>query len=156
MKYIFVKIFWFFGNPIKKFYWFVFRPKTFGVKCIVENSGKFLFVKLNYAHHKWTIPGGGVGKGESFLNASIREVQEETGIKVNDLVRIGSYVTSKEYKEDTVEIFYCNSDTIETKIDPVEIERTDWFTRANFPENRSTSVDKIFKIYDEFKSKTNS
>lgn len=66
MKYALVKIFWFFVNPIRKLYWFIFRPKTRGVKCIVENKGKFLLVKLNYAHHKWTIPGGGVKKRRIF------------------------------------------------------------------------------------------
>jgi ADP-ribose pyrophosphatase YjhB (NUDIX family) len=149
MKYWAIKTFWFFVNPIKKLYWFLFRPKTRGVKCLVENNGKFLLVKLNYAHHKWTFPGGGVGRKELFLDAAIREVKEETGINVNNLVYVGFYETNREYKKDMVEIYLASSDILDVKIDPIEIEKADWFSRDNLPENRGPAVDKIFKIYDE-------
>ena len=129
MKYTFVKIFWFFANPVKKVYWFIFRPKTRGAKCIVENNGKILLVKLNYAHHKWTIPGGGVQKKESFLEAAIREVKEETGIDVSNPIYVGFYKTNREYKEDTVEIYFFNSSIIEIKIDSMEIEKAGWFEK---------------------------
>lgn len=152
MKYLVIKTFWLFANPLRKIFWFIFRPTTRGVKCLIENNGKFLFVKLNYAHKKWTVPGGGVKKGESFLNAAIRETKEETGISIANLIYIGFYKTNREYKEDTVEIYLGNSDTIETNIDTIEIEQATWFRRSKLPQNLSQSVDKIFKIYDEYKS----
>ena len=155
MKYLAVKIFWFFVNPIKKFYWFMVRPQTRGVKCLVENNGKLLLVKLNYAHHKWTFPGGGVGKKESFLDAAIRETKEEAGFNVTNLSYVGFYKTNREYKEDTVEIYLATTDISEVKVDPIEIEEAKWFERSNFPENRSPAVDKILKIYDEYRSKSN-
>ncbi len=156
MKYILVKTFWFFGRPIQKLYWFIFRPKLLGVKCIVENNGKFLLVKINYAHHRWIIPGGGVNKGESAIDAAIRETKEEVGLDVKGLVYIGSYESDKEYKQTTVEIFYCKSSTIETKIDPIEIEKAQWFARSEFPvKDKGSSLDKVFEIYDEFRSKAN-
>ena len=153
MKHWTIKIFWFFVNPVRKVYWFIFRPKTQGVKCLVENNSKFLFVKLNYAHHKWTTPGGGVKRGESFLKAAIREVKEETGIDVINITRIGSYESRREYKKDIVEVFWANSDRLETKIDQIEIERTIWFERVEIPKDRSASVDKVFKMYDEYKNR---
>lgn len=157
MKYALVKIFWFFGRPIQKLYWFIFRPKVLGVKCVIENNGKFLLVKINYGHHRWIIPGGGVDKGESSVEAAIRETKEEVGLDVKDLVYIGSYESNKEYKQNTVEIFLCKSDTLETKVDPIEIEEAKWFTRSEFPtHDKGSSLDKIFEMYDEFKSKTTS
>ena len=157
MKYALVKTFWFFGRPIQKLYWFIFQPKLLGVKCIIENNGKFLLVKINYGHHRWIIPGGGVNKGESSIDAAIRETKEEVGLDVKDLVYIGSFFTNKDYKQNTVEIFLCKSDTLETKVDPIEIEEAKWFTRSEFPvHGRGSSFDKIFEIYDEFKSKTTS
>ncbi len=155
MKYILIKIFWFFGRPVQRLYWFIFRPTLQGVKCIIENNGKFLLVKLNYAHHKWIIPGGGMKKNESSLQAAIREIKEEVGLDVKDLIHIGSYTSNKDYKENIVEIFFANSNIIDTKIDPIEIEKTEWFERSNFPENTGVSMPKILKIYDEYKSRKN-
>jgi 8-oxo-dGTP pyrophosphatase MutT (NUDIX family)/esterase/lipase len=155
VKYLLIKIFWFFGRPVQKLYWFIFRPTLRGVKCIIENNDKFLLVKLNYAHHKWIIPGGGIKKNESSLQAVIRETKEEVGIDIKDLVYIGSYISQKDYKETIVEIFLTNSDILDTKIDPIEIEKAEWFERSNFPENIGVSIPKVFKIYDEFRLKKN-
>ena len=78
------------------------------------------------------------------------------GLDVKDLVYIGSYESDKEYKQTTVEIFYCKSSTIETKIDPIEIEKAEWFARSEFPvKDKGSSLDKVFEIYDEFRSKAN-
>ena len=97
-----------------------------------------------------------VNKGESSLDAAIRETKEEVGLDVKDLVYVGSYESTKEYKQNAVEIFYCKSSTIETKIDPIEIEKAEWFARSEFPvHDRGSSFNKIFEIYDEFRSKTN-
>lgn len=153
MRYFFIKIFWFFVNPIRRFYWFIVRPNTRGVKCIVENNGKFLMVKLNYAHHKWTFPGGGVKRKETFKDAAIREAKEETGINVKDVMFVGYYKTVWEYKNDTVEIYLGHTDDMDIKIDPVEIEEAKWFDIDKLPEFRSGSVDKALKIYDEFRFK---
>ncbi len=153
MKYLLIKIFWFLGRPVQRLYWFIFRPTLRGVKCIIENNDKFLLVKLNYAHHRWIIPGGGVKKNESSLQAAVREVKEEVGLDVKNLVSIGSYTSNKDYKENIVEIFLANSDILDTKIDPIEIETAGWFEKSNFPENVGVSMLEIFKIYDEYKSK---
>ncbi len=151
MKYACIKTFWFFANPVKKIYYFIFRPQTLGVKCLVENNGKFLFIKINYSHHKWTTPGGGVKKGELPRDAAIRETKEETGIDIVNPTFLGLYRTNREYKNDTVQIFWTKSDKTNIKIDPIEIEKAEWFSRNEIPKNRSGSVDKVFKIYDEYK-----
>ena len=57
-------------NKIKHFlaliYWFILRPKTFGVKCIIENQGEILMIKNNYGGwKKWMFPGGGIDKNET-------------------------------------------------------------------------------------------
>jgi 8-oxo-dGTP pyrophosphatase MutT (NUDIX family) len=154
-KYIIAKIYWFLVNPFKKLYWFIVRPRTYGVKCLIEKDGKFLLVKLNYAHHKWTIPGGGVKKGEQSLDAAIREAKEETGLGVVDLVFVGSYISYREYKEDMVDIYLGKPASLEIKIDPIEIKDAKWFNRNEFPVERSYAVDKVFNLYDTFRLNKN-
>lgn len=46
---------------------------------VIRNSkGEYLFIRRN---KKWDLPKGRVEKGESFQEAAVREVMEETGIK---------------------------------------------------------------------------
>lgn len=153
MKYLSIKIFWFFVSPLRKIYWFILRPNTRGVKCLVENNGKFLLVKLNYAHKKWTIPGGGVNRKESYLEAASREVKEETGIEVLNPLLIGTYKSTIEHKNDTVEVYLGHSHDMVCKTDPVEIKEAKWFSKNQLPDDHVSSVDRIFKFYEEHKIK---
>lgn len=134
-----------------KFYWFIFRPKTRGAKCLIEHDGKFLLVKLNYAHKMWTIPGGGVNKGETFLNAAVREAKEETGLAVFNPVFIGYYKNAREYKRDTVEVYLATTNKKEFKLDPIEIQKAAWFKEGDLPKDCTPSVYRIFEFYNEYK-----
>src|SRR6266853_970346 len=59
------------------------RMPTLGVfAAILDNSGRILCVRMNYATRAWTTPGGRVEPGESPLDALKREVLEESGLDV--------------------------------------------------------------------------
>lgn len=50
---------------------------------LIENElGELLIVKSDYKDH-WSLPGGIVDSGESPLEAAVREVEEEVGIKID-------------------------------------------------------------------------
>ncbi len=61
-----------------------FARHFIGVGCIVIHDDKALLVKLNYgrAQNFWLIPGGFLEAGETIIEGVIREVFEETGMKV--------------------------------------------------------------------------
>ena len=70
--------------PLKRKQWFdVFQKRVSSATMILENEiGEVLIVKANYKEH-WTFPGGMIDKGETPLQAAVREVSEEVGIIVN-------------------------------------------------------------------------
>ncbi|MEX1014086.1 MAG: NUDIX hydrolase [Candidatus Paceibacterota bacterium] len=67
-------------------YWWIFRPKTKGVKVIFIKEDKVLLVRLSYfKSNKWTFPGGGVAVGEGTEEAAKRECMEEVGLEPSNL-----------------------------------------------------------------------
>ena len=120
-------------HPILQTYWFVFRPRTQGVKCVIEYNGKILMIRNTYGHKNWTFPGGGIDKGETAERAVERETMEEVGIKVESLQRIGEFTTTAEYKRDIVTVFTARSKNNQFKIDEKEISEAAWFPLDNLP-----------------------
>lgn len=146
--YLLRKLFWFFAAPIRRGYWFIVRPNTKGVKIVIKHSDTFFLVRLNYAHRQWTFPGGAVDPNETWEAAAQREAFEETGIWLPKLNYIGEYTSKKEFKNDTVQIFYGLAETLNFKIDPFEIKEGKWFAQNELPADRVQRVDEILDFYD--------
>jgi ADP-ribose pyrophosphatase YjhB (NUDIX family) len=132
MKYL-IKIFSPIVISLLRLYWFIFRPKTFGVRCIIQFEDKILFIKHSYGSGLWSVPGGGIKRKESFEKAVRREVKEEVGIILKEVKKIGSYISTKEYKIDTVELFWSKVETDTFKIDNFEIIEARWATIDQIP-----------------------
>lgn len=71
-----------------------------GVGVFVIRDGKFLILQRKGSHGSgtWSLPGGHLEYGESFENASRREVLEETGCSIKNL-RFGA-VTNDIFETD--------------------------------------------------------
>ena len=71
-------------------------PLRNGVGIVVINKDNKIFVARRIDNPKkfWQMPQGGVDKGESFLKAAYRELEEETSIKNVDLIKeLDGYIT---------------------------------------------------------------
>ena len=64
-------------------------PYRNGVGIIVINNDNKVFVakRIDNPKNFWQMPQGGVDKGESFLSAAYRELEEETSIKKVKLIK---------------------------------------------------------------------
>jgi|SRR5450759_1028757 8-oxo-dGTP diphosphatase len=68
---------------------------TIGVFAIVfDNERHILCVKRNYGPRNWTTPGGKLKKGESPIEGLVREVKEETGLRIKPIRLLGAYSTA--------------------------------------------------------------
>lgn len=131
-------------NFLRKIYWFIFRPKTIGVKCLIQNQdNKYLLIKNTYSGDYWTIPGGGINKNESLENAVIREVKEEVGVDITGLKQLGSYFSEIEYKKDTIYLYTAKTNQTDITKNQLEISEALWFDKDSIPQNRSRSLDMI-------------
>ncbi|PYO58249.1 MAG: hypothetical protein DMD83_05025, partial [Candidatus Rokuibacteriota bacterium] len=58
---------------------------------ITDEEGRVLLVRHTYGHKNWELPGGVVERGESPMDAAVREVREETGLSVASTQLSGIY-----------------------------------------------------------------
>ena len=64
-------------------------PLRIGVGIILLNKDNKVFVakRLDNPHNYWQMPQGGVDGNEKFLDAALRELEEETSVKNVDLIK---------------------------------------------------------------------
>jgi ADP-ribose pyrophosphatase YjhB (NUDIX family) len=113
----------------------VFRPRTLGVKCVVEHDGRWLMIRNTYGRHHWTLPGGGG-----------REVREEVGIELAAVEPIGSYFSRRHYSRDTVHCFRARVDASDFRIDGKEVLEASWFAPTDIPEKHGAAVDEVLRL----------
>ena len=134
--------------PIVKLYWFIFRPKTSGTKCVIEYNGKILLIRNNYGKKKWNFPGGGIKKNEDPKDAVKREIREEVGLNVYDIEFLGDFISEVEYKKDRVYCFSAKSSQKELNLHKYEIIEADWFSSDNIPEPFGIVAKRVKELYE--------
>lgn len=95
--------------PVLVCYYKLFRPKTYGVKVLIEDerSRDILLVRHSYGDRAvWHVPGGGYWpRWETPEQAARREVREELALEIGRLTHLGEYRTDKLGNRDTAQIF---------------------------------------------------
>lgn len=63
---------------------------------VVNDKGQLLMGRQVKDDYRWSFPGGHVDEGESHKQAAVRELQEETGVKVNEDILVDLYEDGKD------------------------------------------------------------
>lgn len=98
----------------------------------------------------WTMPGGKLNFGESFEQAAVREVLEETGLKIShDKLKFISLANDRVSDAHFVTIgFLCEEFEGEPKVmEPDEITEWKWFDLNNLPEKVFLPSMEVLKNY---------
>lgn len=106
--------------------------KAEGVRIIIFDTGRVLLLRHWYAPWVWTLPGGGIDRGEDAQRAAVRETREETGLIVRSIENAGT--------DENVHLFVCKSFEGTLAIRPnIEIMTRRWFDINNLPAEISPS-----------------
>lgn len=95
---------------------FVTRPVSLGVRVILAQDGQVLLVRHTYVEG-WSLPGGGMKRGETLEAAARREVREEAGAEMGTVNFVGTYSNFDHWKSDHNVVFLCTDFRITGKSD---------------------------------------
>lgn len=135
-------------------YFLLIRPLTIGVRglCYDASSNSILLVRNTFSND-WSLPGGGVGKGEPIETALQRELREETGLISNDFKFIDIYFNKSISRRDHVIIFQVRSwakKQIHNR--PIyEIADCNWYSLDMLPDNLTPCTMHLLKIFFKIK-----
>ena len=116
------------------------RPVTPSVRILLVRDGMALLIHHSYAS-KWYFPGGAVDRGESLMEAAVREAWEEVGAVVRDEPRLlGIYLSNHGGRSDHVVVYVSEAfDLPGAPPDTWEIEGCAWFSLTNLPPNMQSA-----------------
>ena len=135
--------------PLLQVYWFLCRPSTTGVRCLLIKDEHILLIRHSYGSQNWTVPGGGVKAGESPVESAKREMFEEVGITLSHFLELGNIYFTHEYKKDTVWVFAASPTDYSFTIDETEIVQAQWFLLSELPSDSSSLLPRFLQLMEK-------
>lgn len=114
-------------------YWFIARPRTRGVKCVLTDEDRVLLVRHSYGSRGWDLPGGSVKSGEAPADAARREMQEELGVDIGSWHSLGQLDVVIDHRRDRIYCFQAELRSPALELDRGELTTASWFDRGQLP-----------------------
>jgi ADP-ribose pyrophosphatase YjhB (NUDIX family) len=115
--------------------WFrLTRSMTIGVRAMVlDNQGKVLLIRASYTGG-WILPGGGLERGETVIDALARELKEETAVTLKGTPALfGCYSHEREFPGDHVLLYVIRDFEPGTFAPSMEIREARFFDLKDLP-----------------------
>lgn len=112
---------------------------------VTDEKHRILLVRGVISSGDWTLPGGGLERGESAVDAAQREVFEEVGIKLTKsslkyLRTLKRPEIKSHYDAPLYRASISKTEASGIKIDQYEIRDARWFTLSDLPINLSNEA----------------
>ncbi len=129
------------SRAILRPWWLLSRGLTLGVRAVVARDGKVLLVRHSYLPG-WYLPGGGVERGESMLDALAHELRDEGNIVLEGPPRLfGIYFNAREHRGDHVILFVAGEWRQEGEFKPnAEILEARFFPLDSLPDGTTSAT----------------
>lgn len=114
---------------------FVYLYPSRRTRVIIWHAGKILLVRGWLSSGRWSLPGGGLHSGETTTEGAIREVCEETGIRLKpeQCISLGQFRTRRGHRFD-YEVFVVRLDThVKIVTHGLEILDAKWVLLQDMP-----------------------
>jgi 8-oxo-dGTP pyrophosphatase MutT (NUDIX family) len=109
------------------------RVETHGVKVLGHDAaGRVLLVRHRYGAQQWMLPGSGVQRGKAPIDAALRELREERGLRAAVPSLFARYQSTAEGRRDTIDLFFAHV-TGEPIADGVELATARFFAPGDLP-----------------------
>jgi 8-oxo-dGTP diphosphatase len=123
-----------------------------GVTTFVIKNGKFLMCLRSGAHgaDTWGLPGGKLDLGESLEDCSLREIDEEVGVKVQNVQFLA--ITNDIFESEQLHYItiFMKADWASGKpqvLEPEKCKEWRWFSYNKMPENLMLPLVNLKKGY---------
>lgn len=113
-----------------------------------KETGKVLVQDRIKKYPGIAFPGGHVEKGESICNSSIREIKEETGYTIDNLISCGFIYWDNKNGDKYFTYFYKTYDYAGVKIDATDEGEVFWVDLEKLSEmNLAPNMEKYIKMF---------
>ncbi|MGA8853513.1 MAG: NUDIX hydrolase [Christiangramia sp.] len=125
------------------------------VFCKVNNKFKVLLIQRKNDPFKdqWALPGGFVDEGENLETAAMRELEEETGVKVSSMQQIQAFgEPGRDPRGHTVSIAFLSRIYCEEDLNPSDDAKdAKWFEIEKLPDMKlAFDHDEIINVAQQF------
>jgi len=131
-----------------------------GARIVVHDREGRVLLELRKDFRRWGLPGGHGELGDDVTTTAIREVLEETGLKI---ARPEPFGIASDPKQETITfpngdivqgvavLFHARKPKGQTKFDPSETLELGWFGQRNLPKDIMPNSLRTLKAYWRFR-----
>ncbi len=137
------------AHALRILWWRWAKPDLSGVNVLIlSGEGKVLLVRHSYEAEKWTLPGGGLQRGELPAAAVSRELSEELDCAVAELTPIGVDDNQLYGARCVTHVFACTVSG-EPQVDGREVIEAAYYDPYSPPPSRTGIVDRSLRMLQQ-------